>query len=120
VNNEPAILRMCDNKSAIEYACNVLRYPIITCKIPDYDIFSTIQALLKAENFSGKHVKGHQDEQKGDLYLFPTLNIEADQLAEEARLAMPQDYELSKKLQHEKWAIVIKGNKVVQQVDEAI
>jgi hypothetical protein len=120
VNNAKDILMMCDNKSAIEYACNVMRYPIINCKIPDYDIFSTIRALLKDEHFSGKHVKGHQDEQKGELDLFANLNIEADHLAEEAHLAMPQDYEFSKRLQHEKWALEIEGNKVVRQVDDTI
>jgi hypothetical protein len=55
------IVLCCDNKSAISYACNTLRYPHITSKITEFDILMAIRTLLVDEKFKGKHVKGHQD-----------------------------------------------------------
>jgi hypothetical protein len=47
IKNSKPLQLMCDNKSAINYACDTSRYHYITSKIPDFDVIGAIRYLLR-------------------------------------------------------------------------
>jgi hypothetical protein len=67
INPNTNITIMCDDQSAINYACNTIRYRYISSKIPDFDVLGTIRFLLKEERYQFQHLKGHQDRESNNL-----------------------------------------------------
>jgi hypothetical protein len=51
IQGSGTLLICCDNLVAIDFACNSMQYPYITCKIPDFDILQAIRETSKVEMF---------------------------------------------------------------------
>jgi hypothetical protein len=111
---------MCDNKSAINFACNSICYPNITSRIPDFDVLKAIRYFLQRETFNYQHVKGHQDDRPGPLDIYAQLNVHADYLASKARDNIEPGMIIENNLQDENWSLVLDGNKVVKNIDDSI
>ena len=112
---------VCDNKSALNYAGNVLRYPKINSKMPDFDVLSCIRQLLETTQFFVEHVKGHQDKSPRPWNILTTINIHVDQLASEAYEYWEDDNSSSYDyLTGETWQLYAGSQKLYKNIDSAI
>eukprot|EP00957_Ditylum_brightwellii_P084819 6449610-Ditylum_brightwellii.AAC.1 len=60
-----------------------------SCQSNQYDLISVIDAKIQKSplQWTGRHGKGHQDDQIGPLDRWASLNVECDNLAKERRAA---------------------------------
>ena len=85
--NRGSITIACDGIEALKKAMDQDTY--FSCQSNQYDLISAIDAKIQKSplQWTGRHVKGHQDDQIGPLDRWASLNVECDNLAKERRAA---------------------------------
>jgi hypothetical protein len=117
------IMIVCDNKAAINYVGDTDRYPYIHSRFPDFDVLQAIRYTLKNENIQYRHVKGHGEKSARPWDIFTTINIQVDELADDAEERWQQNttnVQGYAQLPGEEWQIICSGDKVYKNIDETI
>jgi ribonuclease HI len=111
----------CDNKSAIQFAGDIMSYPNISSKFPDFDVLQEIRAELRGSTFEYMWIKGHQDRGNAPLDTFALMNIKANDVANECRQSDIQPLkETMFKFATEKWQIHVDGRKIHKDLEKEI
>ena len=123
IQHQLPIKLVCDNKAAINYAGNKERYPYIHSKFPDFDVLQAIRYTLNDANIQYQHVKGHGEKSERPWDIYTTINIQVDELADDAEELWQEDLTTLNEyssLTGEEWQLYCNGEKVYKDIDETI
>jgi hypothetical protein len=107
--------------SALMYAMNKNRYKFISGKTPDFNVLQAIRKIMQNEEFTFRHVKGHQDKENRVLDFYANLNIQADYFAKQAcNHLMDWQMVTNMGLHYEQWHLRIENHKVVKNIESTL